>query len=88
MLESQYFNQIRKADDFYEIQSISTNHCWVVKKSLLNQSGNILLFHKHSPKDPYYHRQTKRPLSTVKQAVQLIQNHDEYVLSQMTCNTL
>ncbi len=88
MLASKYFSQIRKTEDFIEVQSKNTNHCWVIKKSLSNQSGKILLFHKHSLKDSYYHKQTKKPLLSVKQAIELIQSHDDYVLTLTFSNNL
>lgn len=31
LLASSYFKLVRKTDDFYEIQSRCTGHCWIIQ---------------------------------------------------------
>lgn len=43
-----------------------------------------MLYHKHSQTIPYYHKQCK--IYTVKQAINIIEKHDRYILQADKAN--
>lgn len=71
-LTAPYFHLIRETDEFMEVKSKNTGHCWIVKKI----PGYVMLYHKHRQKDPYYHKHRK--VFTVALAVSEIKSHDDY----------
>lgn len=73
------FKLIRETEDYIEFQSYSTKHCWIIHKHHFSTlSYPILIYHKHSIKDPYYHKHWQT--YSVRKAVESIIKHDEYVL--------
>ena len=78
LLRDGYFTIIRNEEDFIEIRSNNTNHLWIVRKHLAGPDTYIMLYHKHSEKDSYYHKHRKN--STVAKAIENIKNHDTYVI--------
>lgn len=55
LLTSPYFRLIRQTDDFFEIQSRCTKHCWVVQK-LSYDRYPVRIYHKHTKGTAYYHK--------------------------------
>lgn len=78
LLREPYFTLIRETDNFIEVISENTKHCWIVFKNT-NSKHPITLYHKHSEKHEYYHRHYDT--YTVALAVVSIKSHDKYVLS-------
>lgn len=78
LIDKAYFKVIRETEGFIEVISKNTKHCWIIQKRLNHGKRKIYLYHKHSTKDAYYHQH--RRTFTVKQAVDDIKGHDEYVL--------
>ncbi len=76
-LSNPYFQILRVTEEYYELQSKNTGHLWIIKKQFLRHP-HIMLYHKHSPQIPYYHKQCR--IYTVKQAVNIIEKHDRYIL--------
>lgn len=77
LIDKQYFEIIRETEDFIEVRSQNTKHCWIIQKQLSECGRKVYLYHKHSINDPYYHQHYKA--YTVKQAVCNIIEHDEYI---------
>ena len=78
LLTSPYFRLVRKTDDFYEIQSRCTKHCWVVQK-LSHDRYPVLIYHKHTRETAYYHKHGHA--DTVSSAVRQIKSHDVWQLN-------
>lgn len=76
-LSNPYFELLKVTEEYYELQSKNTRHLWIIKKKSFGYH-QILLYHKHSHKKPYYHKQCS--LYTVKQAINVIEKHDSYIL--------
>jgi hypothetical protein len=79
LFPSSYFQVIRKTDDYIEIKSLCSGHCWVIRK-IPNSNLSISLYHKHSSSDMYYHPHPK--YHTVKDAVEAIYEHDSFVIGE------
>ncbi len=79
LLASAYFKSIRQTDDFYEIQSRCTGHCWVIQKPCVFDRYPIRIYHKHTKGTPYYHRHGQA--YTVRSAIRQIKGHDAYQLN-------
>jgi len=71
-----YFKILRITREYYEIQSRNTGHLWIIKKQYTN-GYFVTLYHKHSQKILYYHKQCN--LSTVGQGIKIIKKHDRYI---------
>lgn len=80
MLHDPYFRVIREEEQFIEIQSVCTGHCWNVFKHQLERNFKVTLYHKHKRADDYYHEHRK--CHSVLKAIEEIKSHDEYVLEQ------
>jgi len=78
LLTSSYFKLIRKTDDFYEIQSKCTKHCWIIQKPYSFHRHPVRIYHKHNKKIPYYHKHGYS--YTIHSAIRQIKDHDAYVL--------
>jgi hypothetical protein len=78
LLTSPYFRFIRQTDDFFEIQSRCTKHCWIVQK-LSYDRYPIRIYHKHTKGTAYYHRHGHA--ATVSSAVRQIKSHDTWQLN-------
>lgn len=79
LLSSSYFTMIRQTEDYVEIQSKNTKHCWIIRKQSFSNTAPILIYHKHASSDSYYHKH--RYSHSVKSAIQQIKNHDDFVLN-------
>lgn len=79
-LRDPYFRIIREEDQYIEVQSCNTGHCWTVFKNQFEAQYKVTLYHKHKFKAPYYHKH--RQCRTVINAIEQIKSHDEYVLEQ------
>lgn len=77
LLKNTCLKIIRQSDDFIELQSMQTGHCWIIKK--IQSRRKIVLHHKHSLDAKYYHKQSE--FITVKQAIDEIKDHDIYILN-------
>ena len=75
-----YFKIVREEQQYIEVQSVSTGHCWNVFKNQFELTCKVKLYHKHKLTDQYYHEH--RQCRTVAEAVKEIKEHDEYVLEQ------
>lgn len=79
LLTSPYFKLIRQTDDFYEIQSRCTGHCWIIQKPSSYDQHPIRIYHKHTKGTPFYHRHGHS--YSVRSAIRQIRNHDAYQLN-------
>ena len=77
-LTSTYFRLIRQTDDFFEIQSRCTKHCWIVQK-LSYDRYPVRIYHKHTKGTAYYHKHGHA--NTVSSAVRQIKSHDVWQLN-------
>jgi len=50
-----YFRIIGEEQQYIEIQSLNTGHCWNVFKNQFESVNKIKLYHKHKETDSYYH---------------------------------
>jgi len=75
-----YFAIIRVEEKYVEVMSLNTKHCWIVFKKELESEKPIILYHKHTKDTEYYHNHWQT--GTVKNAVNSIKNHDDYVVRQ------
>lgn len=80
LLHDPYFRIIREEEQFVEIQSLNTGHCWNVFKNQFEKIHKIKLYHKHKQSDAYYHEH--RICRNVVEAIEQIKAHDDYVLEQ------
>ena len=78
LINNKYFTILRETENFIEFKSKNTRHCWIVQKHLFSDDKQVYIYHKHSQKQPYYHQHYRT--HTVKQAINSIKRHDEYVL--------
>ena len=78
LLTSPYFRLIRQTDDFFEIQSRCTKHCWIVQK-LSYDRYPVRIYHKHTKGTAYYHKHGHA--NTVSSAVRQIKSHDVWQLN-------
>lgn len=78
LLEQPYFQVIRITENYYEIQSRNSKHCWIIQKSYSQDRRPVQIYHKHTIKTAYYHNHAYA--INVKHAVKLIKGHDDYVL--------
>lgn len=69
MLHDEYFI-IRETEQFIEVQSICTGHCWNVFKNTIEPGNWVKLYHKHNKNDKYYHEHSR--CRTVRAAVEQI----------------
>ena len=78
LLDDSIFQTIRITDDFIELRSRSTCHCWIIKKEppSLNLRYPFTLYHKHKPSD-FYHKHGQS--YSVEKCIESIHNHDAYV---------
>lgn len=74
-----YFIRHKITDDFIELESITTNHLWIIKKLYQPNKYPIQIFHKHNQHIPYYHKHSGA--YSVQQAIKQIKSHDNYVLN-------
>jgi hypothetical protein len=78
LIHLSYFIRHKITDDFIELESISTNHLWIIKKLHQPSKYPIQIFHKHNQHISYYHKHSGA--YSVQQALQQIKSHDNYVL--------
>lgn len=78
LLTSPYFRLIRQTDDFYEVQSRCTKHCWIIQK-LSYDRYPVRIYHKHTKGTAYYHKHGHA--NTVSSAVRQIKSHDVWQLN-------
>ena len=78
LLYNDYFEIIRNTNDFIELKSRNTKHCWIIHKHKFGDNKKIYLYHKHSIENKYYHQHWKT--YSVKMAVDRIKGHDKYVI--------
>ena len=78
LLGPPYFERIRQEEQFIEVKSINTQHCWMIFKKISLSDCPVVLYHKHHQNDKYYHKQNEN--YNVKRAVMTIKSHDAYVL--------
>lgn len=80
MLHDPYFRIIREEEQFVEIQSLNTGHCWNIFKNQFERVHKIKLYHKHKQTDSYYHEHSI--CRNVAEAIKKIKSHDNYMLEQ------
>ena len=61
-----YFKIVREEQQYIEVQSVSTGHCWNVFKNQFESTCKVKLYHKHKLTDQYYHEH--RQCRTVEEA--------------------
>lgn len=69
-----YFQIIRQADNFIEVKSLNTGHCWIIQRKEYCDENRYWLYHKHNFTDQYYHLHDK--VVNVPRAVGRIRYHD------------
>lgn len=79
LLGGGYFTIIREEEKFIEVKSRNTGHCWMIFKKTYDPDRPIVLHHKHSITDEWYHEH-KRGWS-VEEMVKEIKKHDKYVVA-------
>lgn len=79
LLKNDYFKVIRVEDRFVSVQSKNTGHCWMIFKKTYDPDRPVVLHHKHSITDEWYHEH-KRGWS-VEEMVKEIKKHDKYVVA-------
>ena len=79
LLGGGYFIIIREEEKFIEVKSRNTGHCWMIFKKTYDPDRPIVLHHKHSITDVWYHEH-KRGWS-VEEMVKEIKKHDKYVVA-------
>lgn len=79
LLTDSYFRLIRQSDDFYEIQSRCTRHCWIIQKPYSYGHYPVRIYHKHTKGTPYYHEHGYA--YTLCSAIRQIKSHDKYQLN-------
>lgn len=79
LLKNDYFKVIRVEDRFVSVQSKNTGHCWMIFKKTYDPDRPVVLHHKHSITDEWYHEH-KRGWS-VEEMVKEIKKHDKYVIA-------
>jgi len=83
LLNDSYFTPLRNDENFYEIVSKNTEHCWIIQKHQSSTLKPIFIHHKHSIKDPYYHKHGQS--KNIDIAIKIIQKHDNYVINTLIC---
>ena len=78
LLGGGYFIIIREEERYIEVKSKNTGHCWMVFKKSYAPERPVVLYHKHSSRDAWYHEHEK--VWTVLEAVRSIKMHDVYVV--------
>ncbi len=78
LIDENYFDIIMETEDYIEFKSKNTDHCWIIKKIKYTNTKKMCLYHKHSIEERYYHQHYEA--LTVKQVIDNIKGHDEYVL--------
>jgi hypothetical protein len=78
-LQSSYFVMIRRVENFIEVRSKNTGHCWIIKKLDYSSTLPVIIYHKHNNRD-YYHRHGQA--TSITHAIKDIKNHDTYVLDK------
>lgn len=63
---------------FIEVRSENTEHYWIIFKKTYDRDKPIVLYHKHTANDKWYHKHWK--CYSVRSAVAGIKSHDKYVL--------
>jgi hypothetical protein len=77
LFKSDYFKILKIYENYIEIQSLNTEHCWIIQKT--QSKPMVVLHHKHLLQDKYYHKHYYG--RTTKDAYKQIISHDAYVLS-------
>jgi len=80
LLHDPYFRVIREEENFIQVQSLCTGHCWNVFKHQLERDYKVTLYHKHKYTDQYFHEHRK--CRNVVAALQEIKSHDSWVIEQ------
>lgn len=77
----QYFNIIRITLDYIEIQSLNTQHCWIIRKLIYQNAVRYKLYYKHSIYKEYYHFQADNYYK-INNVIDDIKKHDSWIISQ------
>lgn len=80
LLHDSYFSIIRETEQYVEVRSKNTGHCWNILKNTFEAKQQVTLYHKHAEQTKYYHKH--RECRTVMEAIDQIKDHDSYVLEQ------
>ena len=81
LLGVEYFTLIREDERFIEVESKCTGHCWMVFRKTYEAYKHIVLYHKHSMLDRWYHKHWRG--WTVANAVANIKAHDKFVIDNL-----
>ena len=80
LINDPYFELIKETDQFMEIKSVDTGHCWNVFKNTIEAGKHVVLYHKHSIEEIHY--QKHKECRTVTEAVDIIKTFDAYLLER------
>ena len=78
LLGVEYFTFIREDERFIEVESKCTGHCWMVFRKTYEAYKPIVLYHKHSMLDRWYHKHWRG--WTVAAVIEKIKEHDKFVI--------
>lgn len=78
-LGDEYFIIIREEERYIEVKSKNTGHCWMIFKKTYDLDRPVVLHHKHSITDEWYHEHKRG--WTVGEMVKEIKKHDKYVVA-------
>ena len=67
----------RKEQQYVELQSVNTGHCWNIFENQFEQTNKIKLYHKHKEANAYYHQH--RLCRIVAEAISNIKEHRIWV---------
>ena len=79
LLKNDYFKVLRVEDRFVSVQSKNTGHCWMIFLKTYDPDRPVVLHHKHSITDEWYHEHKRG--WTVAEMVKEIKRHDKYVVA-------
>ena len=80
LVNDKYFFIIQQTDDYIELMSNNSNHCWIIKKCGGYGKYHYLLYHKHQREIPYYHKHWRT--YSFQDSIKSIKSHDNYILNR------
>ena len=76
-IDRNYFEVIRADEVDVTMISKNTRHIWLIHNAGYPQEGSCVVFHAHSPAQPYHQHGRA---NTLRQAVKSIKGHDKWQL--------
>lgn len=76
LISEEYFEIMKIAPCYIELQSKCTGHCWIINKMGYSDKFPYWLYHKHKKEEQCYHLQRKK--GSIKYAIKELKEHDLY----------